>query len=192
MPDNCRLAQRGARASRKPQVPGHRGPREHQRADWHAPRNVEERRVPSFVGCHIGPGKPDRVRPTVVVDREVGKSAVARAQNPALDEFRLQHAVAPLPRHIVHAVLGQVEFPRDQPQAAVGLAGSRKDHRTVFVTVARKQVLLQIRVQPRRYRQPPRSHVGLFIHLTTFNSFNAAVSVSGFSLLDLREIWIAG
>ena len=80
-----------------------------------------------------------------------------------------------------------MDLPRDEPQATVGLARASKDHCTVLVAISRKQVPLEFGVQFPRDRQLPGLHVGLFIQRMTFNNFNAALSVSGFSLFDRRE-----
>ena len=136
----------------------------------------------------------------MVMNGKVGQPPVPRTENPALDELRPQHAIAALPRDVVHTVLRQMDLSRNEPQPAVRLTRARKDYRTVLVAIPGKQVPLDFSVEPRRDRQPPRLHigrliqmlhVGLFIQRMTFSNFNAAVSVSGFSLFDRREIWIA-
>ena len=83
-----------------------------------------------------------------------------------------------------------MDLPSDEPQTAVGLARAGEDYRTVLVAVSGKQVRLEFGIQSPGDRQSPRLHV--FIHRITFSNFSAAVSVSGFSLFDRREIWIAG
>ena len=192
MTDDRRVAQRRAVATGKPQIPGHRRPCKNQRADWHASRYVEESRIATFVRRYVVPRERDRVGPAMVVNGEVRQPPVPRTENPALDKLRPQHAIAALPRHVVHTVLRQMDLPRDEPQAAVGLTRASKDYRTVLVAIPAKQMPLELSVQSPRNRQPPGLHVGLFIQRMTFSNFNAAVSDSGFSLFDWREIWIAG
>ena len=187
MSDDRRVVQRRAVATGKPQIPGHRRSCKDQRADRHAARNVKESGIAAFVRRDVVLRKPDRVGSAMVVNGEVREPSVPRTENPALDELRLQHAIAAFPRHVIHTVLCQMKLPRDEPQATVGLARASKDHCTVLIAISRKQVPLEFGVQFPRDRQLPGFHVGLFIQRMTFSNFNAAVSVSGFSLFDRRE-----
>ena len=123
----------------------------------------------------------------MVVNGEVRQPYVSRAEDSALDELRLQHAITALARHVVHPVSRQMDFPGDKPQSTIGLAHTGEDDRTVLIAIPGEQMGLQLIVQAGGDGQPPVPHVGLFIHRMTFSSFNAAVSVSGFSLFDRRE-----
>ena len=201
MTDDRRVAKRRTDATGKPQIPGHCGSCKDQRADRHASRYVEESGVATFVGRHVVPRERDRVGPAMVMNGQVGQPLVPRTENPVLDELRPQHAIAALPRYVVHTVLRQMDLPCDEPQPAIRLTRAGEDYSTVLITIPRKQVSLEFSVESPRDRQPPRLHVGLliqmlhvglFIQRMTFSNFNAAVSVSGFSLFDRREIWIAG
>ena len=136
MSDNRCLTQWRTARSGEPQVAGNRGACEYERTDWHTARDVQQCRVAAFVRSHVRPRESDRVGATVVVDCKIRQSLVPCSQDQALDELGLQHPVAALAWHIVHSVRRQMEFSCNQPQASLGLAGSRQDHCPVLVVVA--------------------------------------------------------
>ena len=163
MTDDRRVTQRSAVAAGKPQIAGHGRSGKDQRANRHSSCYIEESRIAAFMRRHVVRRKTDRVGSAMVVNGEVRQPPVPRTENPALDELRLQHSIAALPRHVVHTVLRQMDLPRDEPQTTVGLARASKDHGTVLVAIPGKQVPLELSVQPPRDRHPPGLHAGLFI-----------------------------
>ena len=58
----------------------------------------------------------------MVVNGQISKPQIARAQNAALDKFGAKHSIAIPARHIVLSIDGEVKFAGDEAKPTVGLA----------------------------------------------------------------------
>jgi hypothetical protein len=95
------------------------------------------------VGIEINLAKTNAAVRSVIVHRQVCEFFVAGSGDEAVYEFGAESSVTDLPLDVIRAFLCDVYLAYMQNQLAVAARHASKQHSSVLITVARKQVMDQ-------------------------------------------------
>src|SRR5579875_40091 len=160
----------------------------HQRTNWPAIGDVEERRISTDMRGHIVMRKLDRIGASVVMHGQIYQPLICTSPSSFRHEAACQCPVTSLTGNEVYPITRRNKLPSQEALPPLRLSEARYNHAAVLVSVAWEQVGVEFPVKPLVHDEGPFLFHTFLIQCNTFASFIAAVSTPAVHRFDRRDI----